>query len=389
MPFAILVLLSALSISAVAAYFSIIGLATIFPGSKEAVVMMGAVLEVGKLIAAVWLHKNWKQAPALLKIYLVPAVLVLSGITSMGIFGFLSKSHIEHQALSEQESAQITQIDEKIARKNDILGRKMDELAVLKESSSSKKSDNLGVIEDYKKRIEDLNDELKLEVEIEQERIKQANDRLLELDGMIKLIREKGGFSVSSNIKKAESSQKKERESLNIILLESDKRIIDFRASTNLKITNVREKIDTLQESRLDNSLKVDSSAIEVLSLEIEGVHEEIDILSLNKFDFGKKLRDLEAEVGPIKYISLLVKDFSGLDFALDKAVRIVILILIFVFDPLAILLVISSSISFSKSFKKKLPPDVRKIRDALLDDLEGYLDDGGTAEQFLDRVRN
>ena len=116
---------------------------------------------------------------------------------------------------------------------------------------------------------------------------------------------------------------------------------------------------------------------------------EGIDILSLNKFDFGKKLRDLEAEVGPIKYISLLVKDFSGVDFALDKAVRIVILILIFVFDPLAILLVISSSISFSKVFKKKLPPDVRKIRNALLDDLEGYLGDGGTAEQFLDRVRN
>ena len=101
----------------------------------------------------------------------------------------------------------------------------MGELLVLKESSSSQKSDNLEVIEDYRKRIENLNDELKLEVEIEQERIKQANDRLLELDGAIKFIREKGGFSVSNNIKKAESSQKKERESLNDTLSGSDERI--------------------------------------------------------------------------------------------------------------------------------------------------------------------
>jgi hypothetical protein len=265
----------------------------------------------------------------------------------------------------------------------------MDELLVLKESSSSQKSDNLEVIEDYRKRIENLNDELKLEVEIEQERIKQANGRLLELDGAIKLIREKGGFSVSNNIKKAESFQKKERESLNDTLSGSDERIIDFRASTNLKITAVREKIDALQESRLDNSPKVDSSVTEALSLEIEEIHEEIDVLSLEKFDFGKKLRGLEAEVGPIKYISLLVKDFGGGDFALDKAVRTVILILIFVFDPLAILLLISSTISFARVVKNKLPPDILKIRGKLLDELEDYMGEGGNAEQFLDRARN
>jgi len=97
MIFAIFTLLSALSISAIAAYFSIIGLATIFPGSIEAVIAMGAALEVGKIVAAIWLHKNWKSAPTTLKIYLFSAILVLMGITSMGIFGFLSKSHIEHE----------------------------------------------------------------------------------------------------------------------------------------------------------------------------------------------------------------------------------------------------------------------------------------------------
>ena len=390
MAFALLVLISALSISSVAAYFSIIGLATMFPGSTGAVITMGAVLEIGKLVAAVWLHKNWKSCPGLLKLYLVPAVLVLTGITSMGIFGFLSKSHIEHQALSDQESAQIAQIDEKIERKKEILSRKEADLVSLKESTSSKKDDNLIVIEEYRKRISDLNDELKVEIEIEQERISQANLKLSELDQAIEKIREKGGFSVSSNIKKAESAQKKERESLAIIISEANKRIIDFRDSYNEKIELVRQKIDQLQQSRLeDKPAVISSDKIEVLQSEIESIYDEVDALALQKFDFGQKLRSLEAEVGPIKYISLLVKDFGGGDFALDKAVRTVILILIFVFDPLAILLLISATISFGHAVKKKLPADVLKIRGKLLDELEDYMGEGGTAEQFLDRARN
>ena len=114
--FAILTLVCALSISAIAAYFSIIGLATIFPGSTTAVVIMGSVLEVGKIAAAVWLHRNWKQAPRLIKGYLTGAVLVLMGITSMGIFGFLSKAHIEHQHTLDKSTAIISQIDNKISR---------------------------------------------------------------------------------------------------------------------------------------------------------------------------------------------------------------------------------------------------------------------------------
>jgi len=94
--FAIATLVSALSISCVGAYFSVLGLATIFPGSQISVVIMGIVLEIGKIIAAIWLHRNWKVAPWLVKGYLCFAVLVLMGITSLGIFGFLSKSHIEH-----------------------------------------------------------------------------------------------------------------------------------------------------------------------------------------------------------------------------------------------------------------------------------------------------
>ena len=99
-----LILLSALSISFVSAYFSIIGLTTMFPSSFWSIVIMGGVLEVGKLVSASWLHHNWKTAPRTLKIYLSTAVVVLIFITSMGIFGFLSKSHIEHQKDAQESS---------------------------------------------------------------------------------------------------------------------------------------------------------------------------------------------------------------------------------------------------------------------------------------------
>ena len=95
--FCLLYILSALSISSIAAYFSVIGLATIFPGSIKSVIIMGGVLEVGKIVTAIWLHRNWKSSPLLIKSYLSFATLTLMAITSMGIFGFLSKAHIEHQ----------------------------------------------------------------------------------------------------------------------------------------------------------------------------------------------------------------------------------------------------------------------------------------------------
>src|SRR6056300_1260595 len=94
---ALLTLLSALSISGVAAYYSIIGLATIFPGAFWPVVIMGSVLEAGKLVCASWLYRNWKRTNILLRSYLFFAVIVLIMVTSMGIFGFLSKAHLQNE----------------------------------------------------------------------------------------------------------------------------------------------------------------------------------------------------------------------------------------------------------------------------------------------------
>ena len=111
---AILTLLSALSISGVAIFYSVIGLATIFPGAFVPVIIMGSVLEVGKLITASWLYRHWNQCRFLLKTYLTTAVVVLSLITSMGIFGFLSKAHLEQNLQSQSLTQRIELINNKI-----------------------------------------------------------------------------------------------------------------------------------------------------------------------------------------------------------------------------------------------------------------------------------
>src|SRR6056297_589747 len=110
----ILTLITALCISAVAIYYSVAGLVAIFAAAAIPIIIMGGVLEVSKLVTAVWLHRNWREATWWLKSYLTAAVVVLMFITSMGIFGFLSKAHIEQTAGAQQSAAQIEQLEEQI-----------------------------------------------------------------------------------------------------------------------------------------------------------------------------------------------------------------------------------------------------------------------------------
>ena len=114
----VLVLLTALTISAVAIYYSVSGLVAIFAAAALPIIIMGGVLEVGKLVTAVWLHRYWKETVWWLKSYLSVAVVLLMFITSMGIFGFLSKAHIEQTSASEESVAQVARIDTEIARYN-------------------------------------------------------------------------------------------------------------------------------------------------------------------------------------------------------------------------------------------------------------------------------
>ena len=109
-----LTFLTAIALSGVAAYYSVIGLAAIFPGSFWPIVLMGSVLEASKLVTVSWLYRNWKISPLPLKSYLSASIVILMLITSMGIFGYLSKAHLEHSADTAPLALKVEMLDEKI-----------------------------------------------------------------------------------------------------------------------------------------------------------------------------------------------------------------------------------------------------------------------------------
>ncbi len=129
MLFGILTLLVALTISGVAIYYSVAGLVAIFAAASIPIIIMGGALEIGKLVAAVWLHRYWDRAKWWLRIYLSVAVLVLMFITSMGIFGFLSKAHIEQTAAANEQVATLARFDEEIVREQEIITRANERIA--------------------------------------------------------------------------------------------------------------------------------------------------------------------------------------------------------------------------------------------------------------------
>ena len=129
MLFGILTLLVALTISGVAIYYSVAGLVAIFAAASIPIIIMGGALEIGKLVAAVWLHRYWDRAKWWLRIYLSVAVLVLMFITSMGIFGFLSKAHIEQTAAANEQVATLARFDKEIVREQEIITRANERIA--------------------------------------------------------------------------------------------------------------------------------------------------------------------------------------------------------------------------------------------------------------------
>ena len=143
MVLALLTLLTALAISAVAAYYSIIGLIAIFSSAVIPIAVMGVVLETGKLVTAAWVYHHWKRTPVLLKTYLISAVVILMFITSMGIFGFLSKAHIEQTTITSDNTLQIELIESQIQRERTTIKRAEDTLGQL--DSALEKYVELGV----------------------------------------------------------------------------------------------------------------------------------------------------------------------------------------------------------------------------------------------------
>ena len=330
MIFPFLIAFSALSLASVAAYFSIIGLTTIFPGAFWSIVIMGTTLEIGKLVTAVWLHRNWRNCKKLMKLYLVTSVVTLSLITSMGIFGFLSKSHIEQEAGSYQYISQIN-----------LLNNKLESIESRKLSFIERKNNNNQLKE------EDFN------------LLSRLNDRLKILDDAVSETRSKGGFGLSSKLSGLSESQSEER-----ISISSQKKDIQSRLE--------------IYRSKNEDQIFPELSKLEEESLS----------LNLEKSKIDSELKKLESEIGPIKYIAEIISDFGGPDVNAQSAVRMVILILIFVFDPLAILLVVAASASFKEASGSALPKDVLAMRNKILAELEMHLADGKPPESFIEKYK-
>ena len=234
----------ALALSASAAWYSIIGLTAIFAAAKIPIIIMGATLEVSKLVVASWLYRNWKEIPFLMKTYLTGALLVLMFLTSMGIFGFLSKSHADQSMNSGDVLAKIEMLEQKI--------------------------------------------------QLEQTKIDSAKTTLAQLDTQVN---EMIGRSTSTSAINRSITIRKQQDKERTVLIQS--------------IEESQSRINELREELIP---------------------------------YKTQNRQLEAEVGPIKYIAALIYGENPDENLLEKAIRWVILLIVGVFDPLAVVMLIAAN---------------------------------------------
>ena len=264
-----LVLLVALALSAVAAYYSIAGLVVLFAAAAVPVMVMASVIEFAKVVATSWLYRNWDTAPRFIKYYLTVAVAILMIITSMGIFGYLSKAHIDQGVPAGQVMDQLALYDEKIKVEKDNI-------------DASRKA------------------------------IKQMDEAV---DQTLSRSDDEKGASKAASLRR---TQQKER------------------AQLAADISKAQANIVSIQTERAPIAAQV---------------------------------RQVTAEVGPLKYVAELFYDTTDATI-LDKAVRFVILMIVAVFDPLAIILLVAANHSMSnppgstplqpKPLKQKLPEWLR-----------------------------
>ena len=369
---AILTLLSALSISGVAIFYSVIGLATIFPGAFVPVVIMGGVLEVGKLITASWLYRNWKFTPFMLKTYLTTAVIILSLITSMGIFGFLSKAHLEQNLASDTLIQRIQILEDKIESEKMSIERQTLVINRAEKAISRDTGTASGDIEVQQSIIADANEKLKTLLTVETNTVRDLNDRLKVLDKNVSdvLTSNKSFFNEEKAAADLKASQKEERAEIAIKVKEAQVRIAELKADHKQEIAKAQEIIANMRSGSQDNKGQF-TKEIENAERKIFDSQGRIDLFIVEKQPLEKEMLTLEAEIGPVKYIAALAVDWGITDqVETSKAVRWVILLLIVVFDPLAVLLLIAAN----QSLMRRFPPEPPKPEEVL--DLEKPDDD-------------
>jgi len=374
MIFGLITFLSAITISAVAIYYSVAGLAAIFAAATIPIIIMGVSLEVGKLVTAVWLHRYWDKAVWWMRTYLSIAVLVLMFITSMGIFGFLSKAHIEQTSLSQEQVALIDTLNDKETRAQAKIDRWRGELDRLMKGEDvrvdglvEKEQEGLDKIYARIKQEKDaFRADAKFEIEQQQLRIKQAQDRR---DAEIAAAEKKfegslgGTKAYEDAVKKAKDNELSVASRAQAEILKINTKLDEDLAKIDAKyakdVADYNKRINDLRNQANSKTVDIDKR-IEELEGFIATEQASIDAVREEKFGYEKEYRKLEAEVGPIKYIAEFIYGEQADTNLLEAAVRWVIIIIIFVFDPLAVLLLIASQYTFNWYRQEKaggLPP--------------------------------
>ena len=361
---AILTLITALSISAVAIYYSILGLAAIFAGAAIPIMVMGSVLEVGKLVTASWLYQNWKVAPRFIKAYLSIAVVVLMFITSMGIFGFLSKAHVEQTSLGTIGQEKLSTIEEKLLRSENRIERWSSDIERLMSGEDVRvdvlvdkeqvELDKIYARIDTEKQA--LRDQADKDIELQNNRLKQAQERK-EADIAAAQERFKGSFSkkgLDEAIAKATANELAVASAAQRIIVEIQNKLKEDLAKVDAKYADQIASIEKIiQDYKNQANTKTGDIEGKIIALEdqIEAEQDKIDQVNEDKIVLLSKQAQLEVEVGPLKYIAEFVYGQEANQNLLEAAVRWVIIIIIVVFDPLAVLLLIAANMSFIRRF--------------------------------------
>ena len=378
---AYLVLVCGLSVSAVAVYYSVIGLTAIFAAAVIPVIIMGTVLEISKLAATVWLKQYWSVAPRLLRSYLVVAVLLLMVITSMGIFGFLSRAHIEQTADTQENSAKLQNIKTEITRQQQLIERNETRIKQIESGNTGQNaqtqrqidieqsridqalkriepaiqeqnaiiSSRIGI---YKDQIDKIDQDLnRLQNSLNSGNITQAQAQVgVQPDGQLgprsrQAITEYRDRLTAQRTQLANSMQQAESDP---VIAAARKEIQRIRSTNEQQIAQSNQVINRLQSQlgRADSG-NIDQQ-VEELRTAINTYTQNIEKLNSERFLIESAVRKLEAELGPIKYLAKFVYGEDADRDLLEKAVSWMIILLIIVFDPLAVMLLLASQISFT-----------------------------------------
>lgn len=376
----------AIILSICAAYYSIIGLAAIFAAAVIPIIIMGTVLELAKVTGAVWLHINWHQAKNWIKIYMVFAVLALMLITSMGIFGFLSRAHIQQTAETGSGFAQIERIESEIARQEETIRRAEIALDQLQDGTAGaggaiqiqidREQERLDQtiqrlrpdLEQAQARLESIVDDRNRETFAISQEIDQIQAQLSELESALQAgenervqtivgVTADGviGPQTRSAIENYESSRQTRlselqsrlqniNESYSDRIALAEQQVQEARSiireqtqSAENVIQQLRDQIGTTSRDDLEIAIDRESDRISLAQSRIEELLDE-------QFAIQARIRSLEAEVGPIRYVAELIYGEQPDQATLERAVRWMIILIVSVFDPLAIALILAAT---------------------------------------------